>query len=180
MKNFYQKLNKYCSFALIAAAFPIMLGGGILIRLAIAYHQVPHPQAILTLGGDSKRSELAAQLALKNPSLAIWVSSGVRPEKADAIFQSAGIPRSRVHLDYDALDTVSNFTTMVDEFERRNIRHVYIVTSDYHMPRAKGIATFVLGSHGIAFTPVSMPTERPTEPKLFALLDMGRSMVWLV
>ncbi len=180
MKKFSQNLKKYGYLALIAAAFPIMLGSGILIRLAIAYHQAPRPQAILTLGGDPKRSELTAQLAQKNPSLDIWVSSGVRPEKAEAIFQSAGIPLNRVHLDYEALDTVSNFTTMVDEFERRNIRHVYIVTSDFHMPRAKGIATFILGSQGIAFTPVSMPTQRPPEPKLFTLLDMGRSIIWLV
>ena len=251
MKKFSQNLKKYGYLALIAAAFPIMLGSGILIRLAIAYHQAPRPQAILTLGGDPKRSELTAQLAQKNPSpkktrrhgdtgtrrvpvrratramrrprawmskglkprpilwmgrlelggvsilvqflspclplpasprpwIDIWVSSGVRPEKAEAIFQSAGIPLNRVHLDYEALDTVSNFTTMVDEFERRNIRHVYIVTSDFHMPRAKGIATFILGSQGIAFTPVSMPTQRPPEPKLFTLLDMGRSIIWLV
>lgn len=179
MKSFYQKLKKYGSFALIAAAFPIMLGSGILIRLAIAYHQAPHPQAILTLGGNPKRSEFTAQLALKHPSLDIWVSSGVRPEKAETIFQNAGIPLNRVYLDYEALDTVTNFTTMVDEFKRRNIRHVYIVTSDFHMPRAKGIATIVLGSHGIAFTPVSMPTQRPTEPKLFTLLDVGRSIIWL-
>lgn len=47
------------------------------------------------------------------------------------------------------------------------------------MPRAKAIATIVLGSQGIAFTPVAIPSERPTEAWLFALLDSGRALFWL-
>ena len=177
IKRSFKKLG---SLAAIAAAFPILLSGGILIRLAIARHQAPHPQAILTLGGDPERSEFTAQFARKHPALDIWVSSGVSPKQAYPIFRNANIPPNRVHLNYEALDTVTNFTSLVDEFKRLNIRHVYVITSDYHMPRAQGIATIVLGSHGIAFTPVSVPTEHPQEPWLFTLLDASRSMVWFL
>ena len=48
------------------------------------------------------------------------------------------------------------------------------------MPRAKAIATLVLGSQGIAFTTVAIPTNRPTESWLFTLLDSGRALLWLL
>ena len=38
---------------------------------------------------------------------------------------------------------------------------------------------FVLGSQGIAFTPVAISTNQPTEAWLHILRDIGRSLVWL-
>lgn len=38
----------------------------------------------------------------------------------------------------------------------------------------------MLGSQGIAFTTVTIPTERPPEPWLFTLLDSGRALLWLL
>ncbi|HEY9706719.1 MAG TPA: YdcF family protein, partial [Oculatellaceae cyanobacterium] len=97
-----------------------------------------------------------------------------------AIFRAAGISDARVHLDYRALDTVTNFTTLVADFNSRNIQHLYLITSDFHMPRAKAIATIVLGSQGIAFTPVSIPSNEPAESKLRILRDTGRALLWMI
>jgi hypothetical protein len=48
------------------------------------------------------------------------------------------------------------------------------------MPRAKAIAFFVLGSQGITFTPVTVPSKEPDESNLHILRDVGRSVVWIL
>lgn len=150
------------------------------VRLAIAQAQFPQPDAILVLGGNPQREAAAAQLAAAYPTLDIWVSSGELPQDAKAIFTAAGVSTQRLHLDYRATDTVTNFTTLVAELKRQRIQHVFVVTSDFHMPRAQAIATVVLGSHGIAFTPITVETDQPPEPMIQIARDMGRSMVWLL
>ena len=151
------------------------------IRLARAFQQTPDPQAILTLGGGTLREEAAAKLAQYYPNMEIWVSSGsLLPQEAYPLFQEFGIAKNRLHLDSRASDTVTNFTTLVADFEQRNIRHIYLVTSDFHMPRAKAIATLVLGSRGIAFTTISVPSDYPKENTLKILRDSGRSLLWIL
>ncbi|WP_414588630.1 YdcF family protein [Scytonema sp. PCC 10023] len=175
-----KKLKKYRFLFLIISAIPFLVYSISILRLTVAYHQAPRPQAILMLGGSPVRPKFTAQFAHKYPSLDIWVSSGLPPEQVRPIFQEANISEKRIHLDYEAVDTVTNFTTLVDDFKRLEIRHLYLITSDFHMPRAKAIAAIVLGSQGIAFTPVTIPTERSSEPWLFILLDSGRALFWLL
>lgn len=122
MNILYQKLKRWILPGLIGTALLFLLLSAIFVRLAIAYHQVPLPQAILTLGGSSVRIEFTAQFAQVHPSLEVWVSSGVPPYEACPIFRAADIPASRVHLDYQAVDTVTNFTALVDDFKRLQIR----------------------------------------------------------
>ena len=165
---------------LVSCAFLLLPLSIIPVRLAIASYQVPHPEAILTLGGGIDREKFTAQFAQAHPSLEIWVSSGTEPKEALAIFQAAGIPDTRVNLDRRAVDTVTNFTTLVADFKNRGIKHLYLITSDFHMPRAKAIAFFVLGSQGITFTPVTVPSKEPDESNLHILRDIGRSVVWIL
>lgn len=151
------------------------------VRQAIALYQAPHPQAILTLGGESlgEREAFTAKFAHWYPSLEIWVSSGVVPKEARKIFRDAGISDKVLHLDYQALDTVTNFTTLIPDFKQHRIQHLYLITSDYHMPRAKAIATLILGSQGIAFTPLSVPSNYTKESFLTILRDIARSLLWI-
>ncbi|PSB20019.1 hypothetical protein C7B76_06595 [filamentous cyanobacterium CCP2] len=149
------------------------------LRLVMAAQQAPQPEAILVLGGDSNREETAAQLAKYYPDLEVWVSTGEAPDVAHAIFRAAGVTDERVHLDYRASDTVTNFTTLVSDFKREGIQHLYVVTSDFHMPRAKVIATIVLGSNGIIFTPVAVPSQSEEESWIRIARDGGRSLLWL-
>ncbi|MDX2255380.1 MAG: YdcF family protein [Pseudanabaenaceae cyanobacterium bins.39] len=138
------------------------------------------PQAIFVLGGAPSREKFAAKFALQHPKLPIFVSSGSPEEYAEYVFDQAGVSRDRLHLDYRAVDTVSNFTVMVREFENRNIKNIYLLTSDSHMPRAEVIAKIVLGSRGIQIYPVKIPSEFPSEPPVKSLRDGVRAMIWLV
>lgn len=149
------------------------------LRLAIAHYQAPYPQAILTLGGGIDREKFTAQFAQIVPHIPIWVSTGVSKELALPIFQAAGIPNNRINLDRRATDTVTNFTTLVKDLRKQDIQHIYLITSDFHIPRAVAIATIVLGSQGIAFTPIPIPSREKPEPKIEILRDSGRSIFWL-
>jgi len=177
VKRLHRQLKRYWIFAV--AGFILMLLLLIPVRLAIAQFQTPHPQAILTLGGGINREQFTAEFAQAYPSLEIWVSSGSSPNEAREIFRAAGIPDRRVHLDYLAIDTVTNFTSVVQDFKNRNIQHLYLITSDFHMPRAKAIATIVLGSQGTTFTPISIPSNEPTESLVEILRDSCRAIVWV-
>ncbi len=149
------------------------------LQLNIASHVAPNPQAILTLGGGSAREEFTAKIAKYYPNLDIWISSGVEKQESQRTFQQAGIPENRVHRDYSATDTVTNFTSLVDEFQRRNIHHIFFITSDFHLLRARAIAIFVLGSRGITFTPLSVPENKPKESNTRIIRDSIRSILWI-
>lgn len=178
--GFSKKLKyiRLCSLAI--AAFMIVLITFIPLRLTIAKLQAPQPQAILTLGAWIDRELFTAQFASTRPNLEIWVSSGTPPDTASTVFRAFNIPDSRVHLDRRAVDTVTNFTSLIDDFKSRQFQHLYLITSDYHMARAKAIATIILGSQGIAFTPLSVPSQKQSESLLRIARDVGRSLVWIV
>jgi uncharacterized SAM-binding protein YcdF (DUF218 family) len=164
---------------LFTLALPILLWMG--------YKQVRSletPQAVLVLGGSSsklERERLAAKLALQYPDLPIWVSSGsTNKNYVRRVFANAGINPQRLHLDYEAKDTVTNFTTLVDDFQFLGINRVYLVTSDYHMRRARLVGEIVLGSRGIDLQPVVVPTKKASETRSKALRDGVRAVLWVI
>lgn len=156
---------------------------GLLMACWFGYQQLKsefqRPQALLVLGGDKQREMFAAKFAQNHPNLPIWVSSGTNPEFAEWVFSEAGIESDRLHLDYRAVDTVTNFTTLVDELQAKGIESVYLITSDDHMRRAQIIGEIVLGSRGIRFKPVAVPSGRTPEPVEKAVRDGARAILWL-
>jgi uncharacterized SAM-binding protein YcdF (DUF218 family) len=177
MRKFHRLLKKY--WILVIASFIIIPLLMIPLRLAIAYTHAPQPQAFFTLGGEPAREQFTAELAQWYPSLEIWVSSPPVPEKTRKTFQDIDIPSIKLHIDTRAVDTVTNFTSLVSDFKKRQIQHLYLITSDFHMPRAKAIATIVLGSQGIAFTPLSVPSNQSKESTLHITRDIARSILWI-
>ncbi len=131
---------------------------------------VPPPQMILVLGGDVERERVAADLARRD-GLPVLVSGGSNPEYASWLFGRQGLDAGRVQLDYRATDTLSNFTSVVDELKRAQVRHVLLVTSSDHMDRALLVGRVVAGSRGISLTPVPVPCGQRCLPE-------GRSKVW--
>lgn len=137
------------------------------------------PQAILVLGGDPAREDFAAAFARQHPQIPIWISSGSNQEYTEAVFADAGIDFQRLHIDRTAKDTVTNFTTLVDELQNRNISNVYLITSDYHMRRAQVIGEIVFGSRDISLKPVPVPSQAESESLLKAARDGARAVLWL-
>jgi uncharacterized SAM-binding protein YcdF (DUF218 family) len=151
-------------------------------QVAIARHQAPIPQAIFVLGGDSDRMKFAAQFWQSHPDLKVWISDFSIYEFEDRqFFRQFRVPESQVKFDGRATDTVTNFTSLVDDFAQQKLQHFYLITSNCHMRRARAIATIVLGSRGMIVTPISVPTRNPKPESLLRVLrDCGRSILWLV
>jgi uncharacterized SAM-binding protein YcdF (DUF218 family) len=149
----------------------------------IGYREVENtwiqPQAIFVLGGEEGREIFAAKFAHTHPNLPIWISGGAPPEYAKRVFKKAGVSIDNLHLDYQAIDTVTNFTTLVDRFESQGITSVYLVTSDDHIQRARVIGEVVFGSRGIKVKPITFPSGRLSEPIQKTLRDSFRSLLWL-
>ena len=156
----------------------------IAISFCVGFKSTPQmettPEAMLVLGGHEERERYAAKLAQQYPQLPIWISSGSPQEYAQKIFAKAGIKGDRLYFDYRASDTVTNFTTLVDELETEGIDSVYLITSENHMKRAKIIGNVVLGSRGIDFQPIPVPSNSPPEPVEKCWRDGARSILWLV
>ena len=138
------------------------------------------PEAIFVLGGHENRERFAAKLAVDHPDLPVWVSSGSPQGYAESIFKKAGVKPDRLHLDYQAKDTVTNFTTLVDELKAQRIDSVYLITSQNHMGRARLVGEIVFGSRGIAIKPIAIPSEASPEPIEKCLRDGARAFLWLV
>jgi len=142
-------------------------GRGVLVGLAglallwlsrgVWWPMPPPPQMILMLGRNADREAAAARLA-RSDGLPVVVTGGTNPEYAQWLFQQKeGLPSRQVHLDYRARDTVSNFTSLVDDLRQARIRHALLVTSTDHMQRALLVGRIVAGSRGIHLTPVPVP-----------------------
>ncbi len=138
------------------------------------------PEAIFVLGGHEDRERFAAKLALEHPNIPIWVSSGSPQDYATKIFTNLGIKLDRLHLNYQAKDTVTNFTSLVKELKAQGINSVYLITSDNHMNRARMIGEIVFGSQGIILKPITVPSNASPEPIEKIIRDGGRSVLWLL
>jgi len=142
----------------------------------------PPPQMILVLGGDVAREQRGAELAQKD-GLPVVVTGGSNPEYARWLFQKReGLPAHQVQLDYRAHDTLTNFTSLVDELHRARIRHALLVTSSDHMARALLVGRIVAGSRGIQLTPVPVPCGdrclQESQGKVWG--DGVRAVLWVL
>ncbi|MDJ1170416.1 YdcF family protein [Roseofilum sp. BLCC_M154] len=157
-----------------------LLLGMLSLSYKVIKNYFQEPDAILVLGGSVVREQFAADFARKHSHLDVWISGGSNPEYAQWLFMEAGISLERLHLDYEAVDTVTNFTTLVDEFKARGIDSVYLITSDDHMRRAQVIGQIVFGSRGIEYKPLSVPSGREPEPMEKVVRDGARSVLWAI
>jgi uncharacterized SAM-binding protein YcdF (DUF218 family) len=156
----------------LASLLLVLAAAGGLVWLSRGLWQppLPPPQLILVLGGDVDRERVAGALARRD-GLPVLVSGGSNPEYAAWQFGQQGLDAARVHLDYRATDTLTNFTSVVDELRRARVRHVLLVTSSDHMNRALLVGRLVAGSRGITLTPVAVPCGARCLPE-------GRRKVW--
>ena len=168
-------------FGLTGVGATLLLAGWIAMRLEITLQQTPEPQAILILDGDDQRVRQGANFAQQHPDLPIWISGYTSRRSAIRAAFTAAQVSDRVRYDLRATDTVTHFTTLVDDFVVQDIHYVYVITSDYHMARAQTIATVIFGSRGVAIAPVPQPSQHhpPEESWVKVVRDGSRALLWL-
>ena len=172
--------RRHFSFPLVWAGFTAL--GLLWLSRGMWWPAPPPPQMILVLGGDADREAVAAKLAYRD-RLPVVVSGGTNPEYAQWLFQEReGVPSDQVRLDYRASDTLSNFTTLVDDLRKARIRHALLITSSDHMDRALLVGRIVAGSRGIHLTPLPVPCGdfcvQERNGKIWG--DGARAVLWVV
>ncbi len=176
------KFPKSRFFFWFGVSLIVVLTALIPVRIAVTFHRVPTPQGIFVLGGAVERMEFAGKFWQSRQDLDIWVSDFDWYLEANRrILKQFDVPDSQLHLDGRATDTVTNFTSLVDDFVADNLHHVYLITSDYHMLRSRVIATVVFGSRGVVVTPVEVVSSGDEDESLVRVVrDFGRCLLWVV
>lgn len=157
-----------------------MFGTGPLAPYRHALFDRSAPQLVLVLGGDVDRERVGARLA-RELKLPLLVSGGSNPEYATWLIQDEGMEVERVELDYRAQDTLGNFTSLVDELQDRQVKHLLLVTSADHLARSMAVGQVVAGSRGIHLTgvPVACEPRCVSESSLKTWRDWIRAVAWV-
>ena len=157
-----------------------MFGTGPLAPYRRALLDRSAPQLVLVLGGDVDRERVGARLA-RELELPLLVSGGSNPEYATWLIQDEGLEVERVELDYRAKDTLGNFTSLVDELQDRQVKHLLLVTSADHLARSMAVGQVVAGSRGIHLTgvPVACEPRCVSESSLKTWRDWIRAVAWV-
>lgn len=173
------------------------------------------PSAVLLLGGDAEREQLAAELVAglhlracagaRNPELLRQAACSLKAARVLEVLTDRTVPvyasspasdvpaacraaggaaaaSERIAVDTQAVDTVSNFTTLAPLLYGTMVEHVLVLTSGWHAKRAAHVAQVVLGDAcGIAFTIAELPCSAkvPNESLLKCLRDELRAHAWL-
>ncbi|MBE9078487.1 YdcF family protein [Romeria aff. gracilis LEGE 07310] len=136
--------------------------------------------AYLVLGGSIRREIYMAEQAIEVP---ILISSGSADPCIRILFERTGAPLSQVWLEKCARSTLGNYAFGLPILQRWRARHVRLVTSASHLPRALWMAQILLGAHGIWVEP-DLVTEQGVpgnqESPFKTGLDLARSLGWAI
>ena len=137
--------------------------------------------SILVLGGSIQREIHVAELAKESDQIPILISSGSLAPCIWLIFQQAQAPMQPVWLQNCASSTFENYYFGLPLLKKWQIKHLKIITSKTHLPRAQWLAQIILGAHGIWVEMELVPESGVpgnTELWLKTILDVARSLIW--
>ena len=139
------------------------------------------PELVFVLGGDIDR-EIAGMEIAKQLDLPLLISGGSNPEYSNWLIENKGMSSYLIRKDYRAVDTFTNFTSLIDELKEEDVTHLLLITSDYHINRAKPVGEIIAGSRGIKITSVSIPCTSKCirESNNKRNIDIIRSIAWVI
>ena len=169
--------------------------------ISAARRPLAPPDAVIIMGGcaDRERAALraasgstppppgldrAAAAALTSPRVPIYVSSPACDvvSVARGLGDGDGSLAARVQLDESAVDTLSNYSSLVPLLRGPHCSRVLILTSASHVRRARLLAWIVLGTRGVTPTVATVRTRARTPPESAARAarDAVRAVIWVV
>ena len=176
---------KYKIYLAILICFSTFLGFRHLLPVLKSKFNNQQPQVILVLGGDIDR-EIAGIKIAKELNLPLIVSGGSNSQFSDWLIKEAGISEDLVKRDYRAKDTLTNFTSIIDDLNEEAITHILLITSKYHIDRAKVVGEIIASSRGIRMTSLSIPCKSfcSVKAKKESIqkknIDFLRSIIWVL
>ena len=101
--------------------------------------KIPRADAIIVLTGDKGRIHEGFYLFATKRSERLFISGVHKDVTIDMLkqrWEGVPLPECCVDLGYNATNTWGNATESAEWIKQNNINSVFLVTSDYHMPRA--------------------------------------------
>lgn len=145
------------------------------------YTKDPRPSLLLVLGGHFLREIAAVNYFLHHRHLfsddaSILVSSGALSR--NELLNRTQVDPSLLQVHTRAVDTVTNFTTVIDQLSTTQL--IAVATSRSHYRRAMWIASIVLGASGVHFIPIELPpSDEPPENLWRSARDIARCIIWV-
>lgn len=133
------------------------------------------------LGGSIKREIFVSQLATQSPNTRILISTGSDDPCILKLFERNRSPVEQVWLEKCADSTLGNFVFSQPLLSRWKARHIQLITSKSHLPRALWMAQIILGAHGIWVEPQLVPESGVPgnrESMIKTGLDLTRAVIW--
>lgn len=161
----------------------VVAGWLIVTAIALVQSAMQPIDSRLVLGGSIRRELYAAEVSIQQPEVPILISKGSEAPCIRKIFERDQAPIHRVWLEECADSTFGNFYFSLPILQAWNVRHVEVITSPTHLPRALWLARIMLGSHGIWVTPnLVNETGIPGNQEAWwkTILDVGRGGLWVI
>ena len=135
---------------------------------------------IFELSGNPSQMKTAITLAKIYPNTQIIISSESNPVGVNDMLEAAGISEDKYIFDYNAWDTVTNFTKTLQLVKSYKPENVYVVTDQFHMRRSMAIARAVYVLQGINLHPVPYlgTTSKGSEDDHLVKTDRFRAWLW--
>lgn len=136
-------------FSFICAAFftPLLLWaiGWLWFASTVAFANPPEEiettQAIVVLTGGNGRVNAGLDLLAKDSAPKLFISGVNKGVTKDDIYASWKNPAKEkpccIYLGYEAEDTIGNAIETREWLQKNEVKKITLVTSSYHMPRAK-------------------------------------------
>jgi len=108
---------------------------------------------IIELGGSPHRLNKAIEIYHQNPDALILISSECCPQLCVDMLKKGGVPESNYIFDFNAWDTLSNFTQTYKFIRSKGAKKLFVVTDKFHMRRSMTIANVVYFLTGVDVIP---------------------------
>lgn len=143
----------------------LVLGGSIQREIFVA-----HQRAIAASSGEVALANVPILISQGSPDPCIWL-----------LFERETAAMEGVWLEKCAQSTFGNFRYSLPVLKRWGTRHIRLVTSEGHLPRALTMGRILLGAHGIwvdGMEVVELGRPGNQESVLKTVLDVSRILVW--
>jgi uncharacterized SAM-binding protein YcdF (DUF218 family) len=138
MKTFFRSI-----IFLIMSLLSLWLAGFLWFGVTASADPVPLSQttdAIVVLTGGAGRVEEGLELFAEGRAPRLFISGvnrQVKLEEIKALYKGGDLPPCCIELGYAAENTQGNAQETLDWLKSHNVHSIRLVTSDYHMPRAR-------------------------------------------
>ena len=151
-------------WASIAVFLGLLLGQFFMFYQAVHKPQAPlvatrDYQGIAVFTGGQNRIQTGFGILKNFPNVQHVLISGVNPQSSREKLLASFLPEDgkfagSIQLDYDARTTYGNVLQTKAWAEENSIDKLIVVTSNYHVPRAKALADLYLTDTKVSFYPV--------------------------